>query len=65
MHFVFAAAGPPLTDELREEREPPLRAGISCVARPTYAVGSQQYWEYCMTFFRKDGGGNAREPRTW
>ncbi len=79
MLFAFAAAGPPLTDELRRsesrrsrevvfrerpelsnlpfrqilvlERVEPLRAGISCFARPAFAAGPRQYWEYCMRLF--------------
>ena len=37
------------------ERIGPLRRGISCYARPTYAVGSRQMQSTCTMLFYKDG----------
>ena len=48
----------------------PLRRGISCYARPTYAVGSRQMQCTCTMLFYKDGkpvcrgAGDSHLPRS-
>ena len=52
------------------ERIGPLRRGISCYARPTYAVGSRQMQRTCTIIFYKDGklvcrgAGDSHLPRS-
>ena len=52
------------------ERIGPLRRGISCYARPTYAVGSRQMQRTCTRIFLKNGklicrgAGDSHLPRS-
>ena len=42
------------------ERIGPLRRGISCYARPTYAVGLRQMQSTCTIIFYKDGKSSKK-----